>query len=241
MKSERDWWTYSGLGLVGIAAAIMSFAALSDLAWLCGIEGRIYWPVPTGMPIASLLPITVDVLAAVATRVWLRRRANAEAVAFARKAAWAAIVATVVGNAAHGAIANAAQPPGWWAVVIVSAVPAVALGAMVHLAVLVGRGPDQPPVEPIVRDTWDELLDKVLAEVWDRPILAWADAVEAAARKIPGNDESDDVLVSDLRVENGRHWRPLSREKVMARYGIGSTRADRIRKEADQSTSPTAA
>lgn len=244
-RTERDWVTWTGLGVVGIAAAIMSFTALSDLAELCGITSRI--PLSrdvfegAAIHVAWLLPLTVDVLAGVATRVWLRRRTNAEALAFAQRSAWSAIVATVVGNAAHGALVWSETRAPWWAAVLVSAVPALALGAMVHLAVLVGRGPDQPAVEPVVRDPWTELLDEVLAEAWDHPVRAWSAAVDAADRQIPSRDEPDDVLAADLQAEVSRIGRPLSRDEVLARYRIGATRADRLRKLADPSTAPTAA
>lgn len=129
--TDRDVLTWIGLALVGAAAAVLSFAALRDLAVRCGIPDHLAW----------LLPITVDLLAAITTRVWLRRRAHPDAQRYARGLAVAAIAATVTGNAAHGYLVHAAVVPPWWAVVIVSAVPAAALGFLVHLAVLVGRDP----------------------------------------------------------------------------------------------------
>ncbi len=79
--------------------------------------------------------------------MWLRRRAHPDAQRYARGLAVGAILATVTGNAAHGYLVHADVVPPWWAVVIVSAVPAAALGFLVHLAVLVGRDSDTAPDE----------------------------------------------------------------------------------------------
>ncbi|AEA27903.1 hypothetical protein Psed_5776 [Pseudonocardia dioxanivorans CB1190] len=237
-RDARDWVTWAGLAVVGAAAAIMSFTALADLAELLGVRATLHapWDPAWGasLKVAWLLPLTIDVFAAVATRVWLRRRTNAEALAYARRAAWAAIGATIVGNGAHGALTATADHP-WPAAVVVSAVPAVALGGMVHLAHLVGRGPDpepdqQPAVAPL--EAW---LDAVLAEAWDTPIRAWAARVDDDGRPIPTRDEDDDVLAADLRAVNAARGRPLTQDEVRDRYGVGATRAARLRRAADTS------
>lgn len=135
VRVERDVLTWLGLALVGAAAAVLSFAALRDLAIRCDVPPHLAW----------LLPLTVDLLAAITTRVWLRRRAHPDAQRYARGLAIGAILATVTGNAAHGYLVSFDVTPPWWAVVIVSAVPAAALGFLVHLAVLVGRDPAEEP------------------------------------------------------------------------------------------------
>jgi len=138
MTHRRDAWSWAGIWLVGLTAIAWSFAALTDLAELVHISDTLTlsvfgWAVT--IRIAWGLPITVDVLAVVATRVWLRGTAPADAVRFAQRAAWAAIAASVFGNAYHGLLTGR----GRLDTVIVSAVPAVVIGALVHLAVLVGR------------------------------------------------------------------------------------------------------
>ena len=239
LRPGRDVWTWAGLAVVGAAAAIMSFTALADLAERCGITTRIHLAGDVELRVAWLLPIAVDVLAAVATRVWLQRRANELAVAFARRAAWSAIVTTIVGNAAHGAVmASGGVAPGW-AGVVVSAVPAVALGAIVHLAVLVGRGPDPAPLDLPVVDVWSSVLDDLVAEAWDRPVGAWLSTVRAADQAVPSRDEPDEVLVADLREHVGRVGGPVSRAAVMTRYRIGATRASTIRDAAEQTDEQT--
>ncbi|MDN5918561.1 MAG: hypothetical protein L0I76_26260 [Pseudonocardia sp.] len=233
--------TWAGLAVVGVAAAVMSFTALAELARLCGITATI----PLGAPgsggdvaVAWLLPATVDVLAAVSTRVWLQRRVGAEALAYARRSAWSAIAATVVGNAAHGALVQSGATGPWWAAVLVGAVPAVALGAMVHLAVLVGRGSDEPVGER-VEDPWWALLDRLGPEPWDRAIVAWSDRSADSEQTVPSRDEADEVLAADLRSAWADHHRPPSRQEVIERYGIGATRAARVRQLAEQPTEPT--
>lgn len=139
---HRDPWTWAGLAVVGVTALVWSFTALSDLARRCGVTavieiGDVRAEVSWG------LPITVDVLALVATRVWLRGDAPDEAVRYARRAAWAAIVATVVGNGYHGLLVGSFA----FDALIVSAAPAVVIGAIVHLAVLVGRPPKKEPAD----------------------------------------------------------------------------------------------
>lgn len=115
--------------VVAAAAAILSFAALRDLALLCGFSPQLAW----------LLPVVVDAGAAAGSLVWLGGWAASSARRFARALALALLGSSVAANAlGHGLAAFALAPP-WWVVVIVSAVAPAVLGAVVHLAVLVGR------------------------------------------------------------------------------------------------------
>jgi len=141
--TRRDPWTWVGLAVVGVTALVWSFTALSDLARRCGVTAVIDLFGLADVHVAWGLPITVDVLALVATRVWLRGDAPDEAVTYARRAAWAAIGATIAGNGYHGWIAGSLK----FDALIVSAVPAVVIGAIVHLAVLVGRPPTEEPAD----------------------------------------------------------------------------------------------
>jgi len=122
---------WAGLLTVAGAAAIMSFAALRDLAALCGF----------GSALAPLLPVTVDAGAAVASLVWLGRWAPDPARRYARGLALALLGGSVAGNAlGHGLAAYGARPH-WLVVVAVSAVAPAVLGAVVHLAVLATHTP----------------------------------------------------------------------------------------------------
>jgi hypothetical protein len=134
MTRQRDLWSLAGIWIVGVTAAVWSFTALSNLAERVGIDTAS--PPILGVSVHTSwgLPITVDVLAIVATRVWLRGQAPADAIRYAQRLAWAAIVASIGGNAYHGLLMG-----GRFDALLVSTVPAVVIGAMVHLAVLVGR------------------------------------------------------------------------------------------------------
>jgi hypothetical protein len=246
MTEHRSWVTRIGLLVVAAAAAVMSFTALADLARLVGITGTVgavgTW---AAVPTAALLPITVDVYAAVATWVWLQGRAPADAVEFARRSAWAAIVTTVVGNAVHGGLVALTASPPWWMAVLIGAIPPAALGALVHLAVLVGRVPDRAVGEPVRVDPLAGLTEQLLTQPWDRPVGEWSARIARAQRVVPDRSEPDEVLARDLlRADADRRsggGRELSRDDVITRYGVGATRAGRLRALAESLAEPTAA
>lgn len=121
---------------VGAAAAILSFSALKDLAVLCGFHPNLAW----------LLPLVVDAGAGAGCLVWLGGHPGAGR-RFARALTWTLLASSVAGNAVvHGLTAYGRAAP-WWLVVAVSAIAPAVLGAVVHLAVLVGRTevPTEPP------------------------------------------------------------------------------------------------
>ncbi len=126
------------LVVVAAAAAVLSFAALRDLARLCGFSAALAW----------LLPVVVDAGAAAGSLVWLGGRAAVAAQRFARVLALGLLTLSVGANAlGHGLAAYRLAPP-WWVVVAVSAIAPAVLGAVVHLAVLVGRPlPSPDPFE----------------------------------------------------------------------------------------------
>lgn len=125
---------WSGLALVLIAAAVLSFDALRGLAVAVRIPGYL----------APLLPVAVDAGAAVSCAAWLGRGSNPDAARFACRMTWALLLVTVAGNAGQlGMHAHGVTPP-WWVAVAVGAVPPAIVGACVHLAVLAGRSGADP-------------------------------------------------------------------------------------------------
>jgi hypothetical protein len=123
---KRAWITWTGLAVVALAAAVLSFDALRQLAVLAGTPATLAW----------LLPVTIDAAALVATRVWLAGGAPVRARSFARFLALGMIGLSVAGNAvSHWLVAYQVTPP-WWSVVAVAAVPPAVLGAVAHLAAL---------------------------------------------------------------------------------------------------------
>ena len=141
------------LTIVAAAAAVLSFSALRDLALLCGFTPELAW----------LLPVVVDAGAAAGSLVWLGGRAHELARRFARALALTLLGLSVGANAlAHGLDAYRLAP-AWWVVVAVSAIAPAVLGAVVHLAVLVGR-----PAVVVEPDDDPELLDEHgLSRLWE--------------------------------------------------------------------------
>lgn len=119
------------LVIVAAAAVVLSFAALRDLALLCGFTPGLAW----------LLPVVIDAGAAAGCLVWLGSGAAVDARTFGRALTGVLLASSVAGNAiVHGLHAYDLRPH-WVLVVAVSAVAPAVLGAVVHLAVLVGRQP----------------------------------------------------------------------------------------------------
>jgi hypothetical protein len=207
------------LVVVATAAAVLSFAALRDLALVCGCDARLAW----------LLPVVVDAGAASGSLVWLGGHGGAGR-RFARVLALALLGLSVAANAlGHGLQAYHLAPP-WWVVVVVSAIAPAVLGAVVHLAVLVGRPPPPHTVEPPHNDPGPDtkylapesaVAEEVVSEAefgsggWDGELLA-EDGVsrwdqDAAATRV----EPDRV---EVLIAAGIGRRRLSRELDISEY-----------------------
>jgi hypothetical protein len=129
VNARAGWVTRIGLAVVLTAAAVLSFAALRDLAIAVRIHRELAW----------LLPIAVDAGAAVSCGAWLSPRSPADAARFARWLTYALLTLTVAANAAGLGMAAAGVTPPWWVAVLVGAIPPAVVGGTVHLAVLLGR------------------------------------------------------------------------------------------------------
>jgi hypothetical protein len=145
------------LGVVATAAAVLSFAALRDLARVCGFAPGLAW----------LLPVVVDAGAAAGSLVWLGGAAAEPARRFARALALTLLGLSVAANALGHGLAASALAPAWWVVVIVSVVAPAVLGAVVHLAVLVGR--PHPAPEPGASATAVEQAPELPPAAGDAP------------------------------------------------------------------------
>jgi hypothetical protein len=215
---------YLLLTVVAGAAAMLSFAALRDLALLCGFGLRLAW----------LLPVVVDAGAAAGSLVWLGERAGESARRFARRLALGLLGLSVAANAlGHGLAAFVLLPP-WWVVVLLSGIAPAVLGAMVHLAVLVGRpqGPSErssapepddvaqtgrtdPPVAPGAGDspwTWNSPPTDA---PW--PLSSWApqDGTADDEQSCAPPDDTDRAAVL---IAAGAGRRRLSRELGVTEY-----------------------
>jgi hypothetical protein len=217
MKVDRT--TVAGLAVVGLSAAVLTFTTLRALALSCGFTEWLSW----------LVPVTVDAAGLVALRIWMR-----EGVPFARRLTLSCIGLSVAGNAAqHGLGAYGLTVP-WWVIVVVSAVPPATLAAVVHLVHLVSQ--DQP-----TRDDQSGLggnpqpglvpgaPDRTGREVETRPVR---DALSAPPEPVqslepgPVRPAEDPLLVGLVR------WSETdgvpSRNAVMKRFGVGTSRATRL-------------
>lgn len=167
---------YGLLLVVATAAAVLSFAALRDLALLCGFAPSLAW----------LLPVVVDAGAAAGSLVWLGGAVTAGARRFARSLALTLLGLSVAANALGHGLAAYRQEPAWWVVVVVSAVAPAVLGAVVHLAVLVGRlaPPEGGEPEPEVEIDDDRAAELIAAGAGRRRISRELGVSEYEARRL---------------------------------------------------------
>lgn len=162
--------------------------------------------------LAWLLPVAVDAGAAVSCACWLARDVPPDAARFARAQTWLLLAGTVAGNAAQLGMHAAGLVPPWWVAVLVGAVPPAVVGGTVHLAVLVGR-PATAPRAATVADRSPT-----------RPI------------NLPASDEE---IIADVREWSADRGRPPSRDDMIAAYGIGASRATKLRRYLAWADSPT--
>lgn len=173
------------LTVVATAAAVLSFSALRDLALLCGFHEEL----------AFLLPIVIDAGAGAGCLVWLGTNSVEQARVFARSLTWTLLASSVAGNAVvHGLSAYHLAAP-WGLVVAVSAIAPGVLGAVVHLAVLVGRkglaseaqndisGADDGPVDEL-RIRAVEIIESRGGQVGRSTLARELDVSEWQARRL---------------------------------------------------------
>lgn len=250
------WTVLVGMAVVAVAGAILSFDAWAGLARLVGITGQV-----GSIELAWLLPITVDVFAAVATGVWLAGAlVSHDTRIYARANALGSILLSIVGNGLYHGLTASGYGVGkgqhavdWKIVVAISAIPPLVLGLVGHLVALVLRdrrtGP-QSVSEPIDQSAPAASAETIPVETAVEP----ADDVDAQFAAIVGaiptqsepvvtgptgllSDLTDGQLVDCLRWE----WpaKIPSREAVMLACRVGANRADRLRGDlaAERSTS----
>jgi len=205
---------YALLLIVAAAAAVLSFSALRDLALVCGFAPWLAW----------LLPVVVDAGAAAGSLVWLGGWSARSARRFARALALALLGLSVAANALGHGLAAFSLAPVWWVVVIVSAVAPAVLGAVVHLAVLVGRPDDEPadgPAGGVAElggpDAADEHADAIAAGLLDERGLSrmWETAPLAAEQRterMPAEQRAEALIAG------GAGRRRLAQELDISEY-----------------------
>jgi hypothetical protein len=186
--------------VVAGSAAVLSFAALRDLALLCGFSSRLAW----------LLPVVVDAGAAAGSLVWLGGWARDAARRFARVLALGLLGLSVAANAlGHGLAAFSLAPP-WWVVVAVSAIAPGVLGAVVHLAVLVGRTEPSDVEDAVLGGRDDEASSREWLD--ENGLSKWWETAPPATPR-PGKEDRAAALIAA-----GVGRRRLSRELGMSEY-----------------------
>lgn len=119
-----------GIGLVALAAAVLSFSALRGLAVITGTPSEIAW----------LFPLTLDAAAGVSMFVWMRATVT-HVIGYAKRLTWASIVVSIICNGAfHGFQSETLTPP-WYVAVAVGAIAPVMFVTVVHL-VFLARQPE---------------------------------------------------------------------------------------------------
>jgi hypothetical protein len=123
--ARADRWTTTGIWIVGLAAAFMSWDGWFSLARMCG------WP----WWLAAFLPFAVDVYVVVSARVWLRMPwVSRDTRRFAACSAWCAIVVSIAANSAYHLMASKGWRLAPWPVVVaVSGLAPLMLALVAHL------------------------------------------------------------------------------------------------------------
>ncbi len=199
---------YALLVVVAGAAAVLSFAALRDLALLCGFAPWLAW----------LLPVVIDAGAAAGSLVWLGGWPAAQARRFGRALALVLLGASVAGNAVGHALEAYTARPAWWVVVVVSAVAPAVLGAVVHLAQLAVGGHTERP-EPAVEglDDGDRYEEETLDERGLSLAWATAPAAEPVIDDQAGEDRAGEDRAAGL-IAAGAGRRRLARELEISEH-----------------------
>lgn len=199
---QRDRWVITGMAVVAVSAALSSFTGLCSLAVRAGWQP---W-------LAPLLPMTVDVFAAVATRVWLAGgTASAAARRFARWNAVLAVSLSLIGNGVWHLSEAGLVRIGWPVVLAAGSVPPLVLGLLSHLAVLHGQdGADDGTAvvltaEPGQGAGFAEDTASTEAATAEGGLLAAARAADAAYRAAhDGRAITRDALRRALGISTGR-------------------------------------
>ncbi|MGH3468911.1 MAG: DUF2637 domain-containing protein [Thermocrispum sp.] len=244
VSRARSVWTWAGIAVVAVSAAVMSFATLWRLAERADVPRELAW----------LLPVAIDATIVVATSVWLTGQPGHHRVTrYARGLALSALVLSVAGNAAeHGMSAYEIVAP-WWVLVAVSAVPPAALGATVHLASLLTaipaaasatpekRSHTAPPSAPATTGRATKISDTRSAPTGataPQPTTATALPQRPTKRGIAGKGEVTEAMreVFDRYVAEGRADQLTGRvlaDVVGAAPSLGRRRLAEWRSELD--------
>lgn len=230
---RKDWLSTIGLGLVCVAAVVASFSTLASLAAVAGWGERASW----------LLPVCLDALGMVATRVWLSPTAPAAAQAFAKRIALAAIIVSIAGNAAGHLASTGHLSQGLLLVVLVGAVPPAGLAAGAHLADLrrkVAVVPDAAPIPaaepaPTSGPTSPDPAALTSGSTSGQAAGRTSPRKQVAGRSKPKVGARSEVKVDEVELQRARHadrthqveneGRPITRDALKKALGCSTDKA----------------
>ncbi|MFC6089440.1 DUF2637 domain-containing protein [Saccharothrix lopnurensis] len=132
--SGPDWLDWLVAALVIGSAVVLSFAGLAELARASLVAGWLVY----------LWPVSLDATGVLSTRIWLNRRAPADARRAARALALTAIGLSIGGNGLWHWLIEQGERPHVLVQIAVGAVPPTVLAATLHVLSLAARRPDQP-------------------------------------------------------------------------------------------------
>lgn len=206
---------YCLLAVVAVAAAVLSFSALRDLALMCGFSARLAW----------LLPVTIDAGAAAASLVWLGQWSAAGADRYARALALLLLGGSVAGNALGHALQAYAVAPPWWVVVAVSAIAPAVAGAVIHLAVLVGLPVAAAAARPANPQQASRPTRRVVVPTAPKPQPAASTPTVAAPK--PATPSAAGRRAAGL-AHARENW-PVTGSEIALAVGVSKGEGDRIR------------
>lgn len=177
--------TVALLGVVGAAAAILSFGTLYGLAVSAGYGRNVAW----------LLPITIDAGAAAALLAWRTGHSPAGAAA---RVCLGLMVGSVALNAVEHLVVTGALPGGWWLTLLVSAVPPAVLGLVVHAL----AKPTEPTTRTTVGTTWTR-VDDAGPDLRERPAKSITERPRDATGKFVATDRERLDQIATLAATNG--------------------------------------
>jgi len=209
--SARRW----PLALIAAPAAVAIWSGWVGLGGMCGFglvqpfPGIASWHLDT----AITLPVGVEAYGAFALGAWLRPTAiPARARAFARRSAIGSLALGMSGQVIFHLLAAAhAHRAPWPVTVAVACMPVAVLGFGAGLAHLLRSGDPEPLPEAALEPLPDEIAGEHVI-----PVVP-SDAESAAAAS----------LQATIAVGN-----PLSRNQLMARFGLTRAAADRVMAQA---------
>ena len=213
--------------VIALGAFAWSFAALSDLAKMAGIDSRLAW----------VGPIFVDgaIVQSAVALVSLQRRARLEIdvrtgtkVFFWAQLAIAELV-SIVGNGFHAAESDHRTIPAVIAAVVAGAAPLAGLAATHGLTALIEVPRSAPePVEVAVErvDTAAEPVDAEWTEV-DSERAALDSGYTAAVQALDSGVEPDPLAVRDAEIRR-RHESGESFREIAAAVGLSHSRVAQI-------------